>query len=169
MSFKIKNLCIHPINEKDISEKWINWLNDEIVNKYGDKGDLKHTKKSQKKWFNIKKRENVTILGIYVNNEHVGVCEIGNISIKHKNCEISYMLGEKKLWGKGYGSILIDLMCKYAKKNFKVKKIVAHTFENNLASQKVLRNNGFSLEGKIKNFYKFKKRRVAKKIFGKNV
>ena len=37
-------------------------------------------------------------------------------------------------------------------KKLRVKKIVAFTFENNLASQKALLKNNFNVEGKIKTF-----------------
>ena len=79
------------------------------------------------------------------------------------------MIGEKSYWNKGYGSKLINLLCIYAKKKLRVKKIVAFTFENNLASQKALLKNNFNVEGKIKNFYKYNNKRVSKLYFGKNV
>ena len=145
------NINLKKISSKNITKKWISWLNDSIVNRYGDKGNSKHSIKSQKKWFKKKIIENAIILGLYVDNLFVGVGEISQISQQHKNCQISYMIGEKSYWNKGYGSKLINLLCIYAKK-LRVKKIVAFTFENNLVSQKALLKNNFNVEGKIKNF-----------------
>lgn len=163
------NVYLKKLSSKNITKKWISWLNDKIVNRYGDKGSSKHSIKSQKKWFNNKIIENAVILGVYIDNSFVGVGEISQISKEHKNCQISYMIGEKSYWNKGYGNKLINLLCIYAKKKFRVKKIIAVTFENNFASQKVLLKNNFNVEGKIKNFYKYNNKRVSKLYFGKNV
>ena len=51
-----------------------------------------------------------------------------------------------------------------------IKKIIAGTYKSNIASQKVLLNNGFKIEGKIKNYFKIflknKNFKDAKIIFG---
>jgi [ribosomal protein S5]-alanine N-acetyltransferase len=163
------NIYLKKLSSKNITKKWISWLNDKIVNRYGDKGLSNHSIKSQKKWFNNKIIDNAVILGVYIDNSFAGVSEISQISKQHKNCQISYMIGEKSYWNKGYGNKLINLLCIYAKKKFRVKKIIASTFENNFASQKVLLKNNFNMEGKIKNFYKYNNKRVSRLYFGKNV
>lgn len=164
----MQKIKLRKLTSKDISDKWISWLNDKSVNEYSDKISTRHTVKTQKIWLKKKIEEKSLILGMFVGHDHIGVCEITNISTKHKHCEIYYMIGNKLFLGKGYGVQLISLLCKYAKK-YRIKKIIACTPENNIKSQKVLIKNNFVLEGNIKNFLKFKSKRISKLYFGKDI
>ena len=77
------------------------------------------------------------------------------------------MIGKKLFWNKGIGSSSVSKGLDYAFKKLLMQKICAGTYENNLGSIKVLKNNGFKKEGKIKNFFKFSKsKRVSKIVFG---
>ena len=155
--------------KKNISKKWINWINNKETNTYSERKHSKHTIPSQKKWFDIQNKNGNLIFGIFYRNEHIGIIDIKLISKEHKNCEIGYFLGNKTNWKKGIGSKAVELVCDYIKKKLKLKKVVAHTYENNIASQKILIRNKFKKEGEIKNFYKFKKKRISKIYFGKNL
>ena len=65
------------------------------------------------------------------------------------------------------GTKAIKEILNIAKKKFKLKKIIAGTYSNNFSSQKVLLKNGFKLEGTLKKYFLYKKKRVDHLIFGK--
>jgi len=75
----------------------------------------------------------------------------GGISIKpgedihRRNAEIGYWIGEP-LWGKGIGTKAVKLMVTYAFENFDISRIFASTFQDNIASHRVLEKAGFKLE-----------------------
>jgi [ribosomal protein S5]-alanine N-acetyltransferase len=50
--------------------------------------------------------------------------------------------------GKGFAVEIVDALIEIARKDPRVKKIIARTNEDNIASQKVLENNGFIYKGK---------------------
>lgn len=63
--------------------------------------------------------------------------------------EIGYWLAEP-FWGKGIITKVLKIMVEYTFRNFTYNRIFAGVFENNKASEKVLRNAGFKLEAKLK-------------------
>ena len=94
---------------------------------------------------------------------HIGNIKLGPINFIHKFAEISYFIGEKELWGKGYTTKEI---IKIARKK-KLKKLKAGLYEMNLGSKKVLEKNGFIKEGVLKSEIIYKNKRYNSYIFGK--
>lgn len=156
------------LKKKDINTSilniWINWLNDKDVTKFSNQRFKKHTLVTQKKFLIEKlKKKNSKIFQIFYKNEFVGVIEINNIDLNNYNCEIMYMLGEKKYWSRGIISQCIKLIIIYIKNNMCIKKIYAGCGAMNVASIKVLKKNFFKKEGEIKNFLTLKKSNKKKR------
>ncbi|KTD56741.1 multifunctional nucleotidyltransferase/glutamate rich protein GrpB/ribosomal protein alanine acetyltransferase [Legionella santicrucis] len=61
--------------------------------------------------------------------------------------EVGYHL-HKKFWGKGYGTELTKALVHWGFEHLSVDKLVASTYPNQTASQKVLQKAGFDLKGK---------------------
>ena len=161
------NLKLRRIKYTDISSDWVSWINDKVVTKYSGKIFKRHTMKSQKIFLKSKLKDKSSLLfGIFVSNEHIGNIELANISRIHKHCEIRYFIGKKDYWNKGIGSKSINKALTAAFNKLKLKKVYAFTYSNNLGSQKVLKKNGFSIEGKIDNFFQYKHGRVRNVILG---
>ena len=109
------------------------------------------------------------MLGIFLSNKkiHVGNIKLGPINCKHKYAEISYFIGEKKFQNLGLGSLAIKKVCKIAKTQYKIKKLIAGVYEKNIPSKKVLEKNKFLLEGLILKKYLFEGKRISELIYGK--
>ena len=162
-------LKLRRIKYTDISYDWVSWLNDKVVTKYSGKRFKRHTIKSQKIFLKNKlKNKSSLLFGIFFSNEHIGIIELANISKIHKHCEIRFIIGRKDYWNKGIGSKSINKALNVVFNKLKLEKAYAFTYSNNLGSQKVLKKNGFSIEGKIDNFFQYKNRRVNNVILGLN-
>ena len=98
--------------------------------------------------------------------KHIGNIKLGPINWTHKTAIISYFIGRKEMWGKGYGSLAIKKICITAKKKG-IKKIKAEIYEMNKVSQKVLEKNGFKIEGKLSSGIIFNNKRYQEHIYGK--
>ena len=94
---------LHPT--KDVGIKYQKWMNDTEVQKYTEQKHKRHSLKDIKN-FIIKKNKskNELLFGIFLKKKksHIGNIKLGPINFTHKHAEISYFIGEKKLWGKGY-------------------------------------------------------------------
>lgn len=66
-----------------------------------------------------------------------------------KNAELGYWLAEP-FWGQGIMTKAVKHIVAYGFKNLDINRIFARPFGTNIASQKVLKNAGFVLEGKFK-------------------
>ncbi len=157
--------------KKDISKKYLNWMNDLEVHKYTEQRYIKHSLVNIRKFVREKnKSKNEFLYGIFLKKKnlkiHIGNIKLGPINFTHKTGEISYFIGEKKLWGKGYAALAIKKINRIAKK-MKLKKLKAGFYEMNIGSKKVLEKNNFKLEGSMKSEIIYKGKRCDLYLYGK--
>ncbi|CAA7194796.1 GNAT family N-acetyltransferase [Chryseobacterium potabilaquae] len=95
----------------------------------------------------VSKEDLQLTFGIDFNNQLVGVISfIKQPDVYRKSIEIGFWIGEE-YWKKGITSTSIKKMIDYAENSLDVNRIFANVFEHNIASMKVLKNNGFIEEG----------------------
>ena len=117
-----KKITLRKLNlSKDISNKYLNWMNDLEIHKYTEQRFTKHTKAKIRKFVKEKnKSKNESLYGIFIkrnnSNTHIGNIKLGPINFVHKIGQISYFIGDKELWGKGYTTLAIKEIIKIAKK-----------------------------------------------------
>ena len=70
------------------------------------------------------------------------------------------------MWVKGYTVMVINKRIKIAKKK-DIKKLKMHVHEMNKSSCKVLKKNGFRIEGKIQSNIIFNKKKHNSLLYGK--
>ena len=91
-----------------------------------------------------------TILAIEINGQASGGIGLHiQTDIHIKNAELGYWLAEP-YWGQGIMTKAVKHIVNYGFKNLDIIRIFARPFGTNIASQKVLKNAGFVLEGKFK-------------------
>lgn len=150
-----KKITLRKLNlTKDVSKKYLNWMNDLEVQKYTEQKYMYHSLTGIKKFVKEKNKSKYEFLyGIFLKrnnfNIHIGNIKLGPINFIHKTGEISYFIGEKEFWGKGYTTLAIKEIIKIARKKG-LKKLKAGFYEMNIGSKKVLEKNNFKLEGKMK-------------------
>ena len=169
---KFEKIILRKLNlKKDISKKYQNWMNDLEVHKYTEQKYTKHSLINIRKFVREKnKSKNEFLYGIFLKknnlNIHIGNIKLGPINFIHRIAEVSYFIGEKELWGKGYTTLAIKEIIKIAKK-MGLKKLKAGLYEMNIGSKKVLEKNNFKLEGKFKSEIVYKGKRYNLYCFGK--
>ena len=169
---KTSKIILRKLNlKKDISRKYQNWMNDPEVHKYTEQKYNKHSLINIRKFVREKnKSKNEFLYGIFLKrnnlNAHIGNIKLGPIKFIHRTADISYFIGEKELWGKGYTTLAIKEIIKIAKK-MGLKKLKAGLYEMNIGSKKVLEKNNFKLEGKFKSEIVYKGKRYNSYWFGK--
>ena len=92
-------------------------MNDYEVTKYTEQRHRSHTSRDVEEFVEEKFNSQSDLLfGIFVDERHIGNIKLGPINFIHKSAEISYFIGEKELWGKGYATKAIKLIIKIAKR-----------------------------------------------------
>ena len=152
------NLIKKLVSNKEI-EKWISWLNDQSITEFSEKRFKKHTITSQKKFLLEKIKEKSSyIFQIKFKNKFIGVIELSSVNILNKGCEISYMIGEKKMHGKGLGTEAIKICLEFAKYQLNLKIVYAGINSKNIKSERVLKKNFFRKVNIRNQYYRFKKK-----------
>ena len=169
---KSVKIILRKLNlKKDISKKYQNWMNDFEVHKFTEQKYTKHSLINIRNFVREKnKSKNEFLYGIFLKKNnlkiHIGNIKLGPIKFIHRTAEVSYFIGEKELWGKGYTTLAIKEIIKIAKK-MGLKKLKACLYEMNIGSKKVLEKNNFKLEGKMKSELVYNGRRCNLYSYGK--
>jgi len=101
-----------------------------------------------------------------ITNELFGAIRINSFNHKRSFCEIGYEIGVN-YWGKGYTTEALKCIINFAHNDLKLNRIEAWTLPGNTASDKVLLNNGFIHEATLRESFKFKRKLVDVKYFGR--
>ena len=140
---KTEDIKLKILQRKNLSLKYLKWINDKKVMRFTSFYRKKSTIKDLSDFYNnIKKSKNQILYGIFIKNLHIGNCKLGPINFKKKTAEISYLIGEKKYWGRGIGKIAVNKLCKKGK-NLSIKNIYASTDKSNKYSILLLLRNNF--------------------------
>ena len=100
-------IYLKELNKKNVTNSYVSWMNDPEVHQYTEQKHKKHTINDVLKFVEEKKKsKNEFLYGIFLkkNNEHIGNIKLGPINTKHKYADISYFIGNKKMWGRGYAT-----------------------------------------------------------------
>lgn len=139
----------------DVTQEYVNWMNDPEVTRYMEARFGNHTIESVKNYVDNIKKENSVLLAIIAkeHNKHIGNIKLGPIDRNHAFTILGVMLGDKNYWGKGYGPEAIKLAVSYAFTKLGLRKINADVYENNVGSMRAFQKAGFQEEGRRKKQY----------------
>ncbi len=145
------------------AEKSARWLNDLGVKKF--LGMTSPVTKESREKFLIKRlrsqnEKNFSIIEID-SGEYVGNVYLYNIDFNKKKAEVGIFIGEKNVWGKGYGTDAIEIIKKYAFDKLGLCKLYLSTYVENIAAIKCYQKAGFKEKEEKDNllFFEFENER----------
>lgn len=160
-----KNYSYRIFTQDQISEKYLNWLNDEETNRFSLRRFYQSTKEDAIKFVSSIK-SNEFLFAIYSkDNTHIGNIHLGPIDQYNLNCEIRILIGDKNFWNSGVATEAIYHAEKFLFFEKKIYRIGADSF--NPAFEKVVVNKlGWRQEGVLKDRMLVGQKRFDYKIFG---
>ncbi len=142
------NITIRILQVSDVSQSYVDWFLDKEVTKFSDNQYKKFSLDTQISYVeNCINDKDIDLYGIFDRARHIGNIVIDLSDRLHGRAEISYVIGDKKYWGKGIASKAIGLIIECAKEKYSLHKLTAGCAEKNIGSIKALQANGFSIEG----------------------
>jgi [ribosomal protein S5]-alanine N-acetyltransferase len=78
---------------------------------------------------------------------HIGNLKVGPINANHGYADVSYFIGEKDCWGKGYATEAIRLAARFAFGRLGLHRLQAGLYASNLGSGRALEKAGYRKEG----------------------
>lgn len=153
-----KNIYLRTLSIDDVHGNYTNWLNDPIVCKYNRHARFPSTKESMVQYLEkISQSTTIIVLAIAEkkSHKHIGDISLSSINWIDRNAELSIIIGEKEVWGKGYGTEACRLMIGYAFQILNLHRVYAGTHEENISFQNIAKKLKMKIEGRsIKNVYK---------------
>jgi len=149
---------IEELSESEVSNSYVNWINDPVVNKYLSVEKKEYTAKDLEHYiYNINKSNEEFIFGIYIlsNKKYIGNIKLANVNSKD-GAEIGLMIGDKNEWGKGFSTDAISCVEKFAHSFGSIKKLRAGALNINKGSVKAFLKNDFIIKQRVKRIFKDK-------------
>ncbi len=140
---------LRQITSNDCTEQYVEWLNDPEVNQYLETRWVKQDIESITEFVKAQRDNNHSVLFAIIqkeNDKHIGNIKIGPINFHHHHADISYFIGEKSEWNKGYASEAIRLICRYGFEELHLHRIEAGAYCTAIGSIRALEKNGFQRE-----------------------
>ena len=142
------------LEESDVEGPYLDWLNDEEVTRYLT--GVRHspvTKDYLLDYIQSMAQSNKDILfAIHdaESKEFIGTSHFGPIDWLNRSAAIGILIGNKRYWGKGYGTEAIRLVLDYAFKSLNLQKITAGIVAIHQPSIKAFKKAGFENESQAK-------------------
>lgn len=151
-----ERLYLRPVRVVDVTEEYVNWLNNEEVNQYLESRFIIHTPGSVQAYVEKIVRDPDIFFFAMVrkdNNRHIGNIKLGPMDWHHKIGDIGIIIGDRDSWGKGYATEAIAAVSNFAFSELGLHKLTAGAYENNVGSIKAFQKAGFWEEGRKKSHY----------------
>lgn len=145
------NLYLTRLNEKFISERYLEWLNDKDLVKYTEV-QSNQTYSSLEEYILNCLNKNVYFWAIIhkKTNTHIGNIKIDPINTRHGFAEYGILIGEKKFSGKGFAKEASKAVVDYCFEKLNIRKICLGVIEENRKALNLYLSMGFKIEGVYK-------------------
>lgn len=137
---------VRPISLDDCTERYVNWLRDPDVNKYLETRWLEQTLESVRAFVVSVGEDSASHLMAITDaksDRHIGNIKIGPISSYHNHADLSYFIGDRDYWGRGYATEAIQLAIRLGFEQFGLHRLQAGTYASNSGSARALEKAGF--------------------------
>lgn len=162
---KNDNLYLRPLTIGDITDEYINGLNDPEVNKYLVNVRLQVQTRESVKMFIISNIENPAsiLFGIFIKEieqPFIGTLRVSEIDFFHYIASIGICLFTKRSWKRGYAQQALNLVKDYLFNTVELRFLEAGVYAENLSSINVFTKAGFYesyiVRGKYRHIDSFK-------------
>ena len=145
---ELRNLKI-----EDISEDYVNWLNDPQVNKFLNCAGQVQTKDTCRDYVcSYDAAKNKALIGMFLNEKrlHIGNITLSAVNWPNKFVTLGICVGRKEYWGKGLASEALKSIIRCCFQNLRLHRVQALSNVNNPRSTNLFLNCGFKIEGRLR-------------------
>jgi|SRR5690554_1933777 len=150
LAIETKSLVLRPLSNEDISQRYVDWLNDPEVNRFLETRHSIQTIDSCATFIkSCNSDPNSHLFGVFLKstNQHIGNAKLGFINTLYNRGQVSLFIGEKSEWGKGLSTEIVQAITQHGFENLNLHRIEAGCYESNLASLRVFLKSGYTVDG----------------------
>ncbi|MFC9606304.1 GNAT family N-acetyltransferase [Streptomyces niveus] len=151
-------------------EPLLRWKNDIEIQRLSD--DETHTYNREQvaatleRWMQPSEDTVHLAIGLPGRAEPIGFLHLALIEREHQRCRLGIVIGEKDLWGHGYGHLAVVKAVDHAFDVLDLERITAEVFADNTRSVRLLEGAGFVREGVMRESIHRDGRRIDELVFG---
>ncbi len=149
-----RRLVIRDIRREDVSEAYVQWLNDPETVKFLEVRFAPQSRSQVEEYVQAKlsNLEASKHFGVYDHDgaRLVGTVTLPSIRTRHLASDISFVIGHPEARGQGYGTEAVHAVTFYMFRVLGFCKLWAGYYDGHVGSAKVLANNGYQVEGRLK-------------------
>jgi RimJ/RimL family protein N-acetyltransferase len=149
-----ERLYLRPLDEDDL-DRCLRWINDpEIVVTLGRRTPMSRT--TEREWLlgQYKDDHNLALAIVLKDGDrHVGNAGLHAISSFNRSAEFGLLIGDKDVWGEGYGPEAGRLILDHGFRQLGLHRIFLRVFSFNERAQRVYAKLGFVREGTLRESY----------------
>lgn len=140
-------VLLRTFRPEDITDRYIAWLNDPVVVRYSNQRFLMHDRTSCLRYLNSFSGTNNLFLSVrrLDNDQAIGTMT-AYISRQHGTVDVGILIGDKSVWGKGYGQDAWDALVNWLLAQVSIRKLTAGTLACNTAMVRIMERSGMQLE-----------------------
>lgn len=142
------SLLISSFREELLTERYVGWLNDPEVVRYSEQRHRAHSLESCFNYFESMRSEGGLFLSIEVVRDdplHIGNISV-SIDVSNKSADLSIMIGDKGVWGKGYASMSWASVMQYLLYEAGLRRVTAGTMEVNESMVRLIKRSGMQID-----------------------
>ncbi|QLA14910.1 GNAT family N-acetyltransferase [Desulfolutivibrio sulfoxidireducens] len=147
---KSERLYLREVRVTDVNERYYSWMNDPDISAYLESRFSVHSMESLVQYVKKVDADPGSLFFAICkldDSEHIGNIKLGPINWQHRRAAIGIIIGEKKCWGKGFGSEAIKMMTTYAFEKLSLSKLTAGCYAANEGSARAFEKSGWIREG----------------------
>ena len=146
-----KNYYLENLQIDDVTERYVNWLNDPEVNRFLEVRFIKSTLENTRNYVETFDNKSRFLFGIYTmhDNQHIGNMAL-HINKNHNTADFGYLIGEKDYWGKSASKEAIILLLDYSFNTLNIRKVWGGSYAENIRSIPNFKKLGFVQEARLR-------------------
>jgi len=151
-----EKIGLRPLVPEDAGVPYLNWLNDAEVCAGNDHHRWPFAPAAATAFIAAaaSDRQNLVLaVEILETGEHIGNIALQSIDPIHRSAEISFLIGSRTAWGKGYGQEAGRLLLRHGFQELNLQRIGCGTPDSNAGMIKVALALGMKEEGRRRNAF----------------
>jgi ribosomal-protein-alanine N-acetyltransferase len=101
---RAETIFLKTLEASDVTEAYVNWMNDPDVVQFTESRFASHTKESVTKFVeDCRQDPGVLLLGIFdsASGLHLGNIKLGPVNQRHSLADVGIIIGRREFWGRG--------------------------------------------------------------------
>ena len=141
-----------PFTEALVSEQYIGWLNDPLVNRFLEVRHAKQTLASGREFVRSIRQDPLRYFWAVTEGDTRGMVGTATLSLnlQRESAEVGLLIGERDRWGRGAADETIDLLAQFAFSQLGVQRVTGGTYATNTGMNFTFRRLGFLREGVLR-------------------